>query len=442
MLGTQGRTCPECGRTVKSDQQWRRTRRRWKKAIVAVLAAAVIGVGPFWQVLLVRYVEHVPDTVLILLIGRFDDPTSENAVEEELFGRLIESPAWGISRWNRNALSRRQWRMLKARLDAAWGSGMSAQQDVAALFTQAPPTDLSVMHEEMLGLAHDESGLNLARLNQRLQIPNDVFLGGYEKYLNVEWLNMRAVDGSRARIYSLKSSSMCALYAVRQVGQHLEFAGAFSIHSKYTEPVIHVYEHDESIVEIGPISTGGTGVFYEYGAWCRLDGSGLQIAHDWCSGGTMYWGGGPYNYEHSTSAPVIGRDQQGGYVDLAITLTITNAQVSWDDPRCDVEDAAAVAELLDVFARTGMARYRWDATRRRFTLSERESAWTEAQVRGSFYDDALFVTQNFDTLVSFAIGDDPARRSWMRLVLTRLDDCAAKRRLVRKIESRLASDEK
>lgn len=438
MLGTPGKTCPECGCTVKRDSQWRRTRRRWKTASAALLASVFIAVGPFWKALLVLSVDYLPDTALIMLTGRisFDEPYPGYVFDNELRGRLQEGPDYCVSRWNRAAMWRWQWRLLAGRDEPE----MAYLQQVAEVFAQPPPARqaLVVTQEEMLALDHDATGTRVGALQERLQLPRDTFLVGYEDSLGVKWLDLKAADGAAARLYLISSMQLFALFALRREGDEWVFGGAYDIHSKYADPELRVLAEDETICELGSISTGGTGTWRGLASWCRVDDTGLRFVHGWATGGNEYWSNGPFNYEFSTAAPSVGRDERGMYVDHAITLTITNADVSWTLAQGDPADAAAVADLADVFQRAGVARYRWDDGDERFVLSESESAWTDVQVQGSFYDDTLFITQNFDTLVNLATGDDPARRAWVRLALTRLEESAAKRRLIQEIRLRPA----
>lgn len=436
MLGTAGRTCPECGRMVKRDRDWRRTRRRWKTAIGAMLLLPVIAIVPFWQWIAVRFVDRLPDTALILILAsdRIQDPIDAVTLEEELYWRLRASPVLCVEKWEREALWRWQWRLIASRNEPA----LASLRRVADTFGQAAPAQAPILtHEDMLALDRDASGARFGELVQRLQWPADAFLPGYVSRLSVKWLDVKVADGGPGRVYLVSSFQRFWLVATQQVEGQWRFAGAYNIRSKYADPHVHIMHGDDSIVELSSISTGGTGTQTGAAGWCRIDQRGLHFVHAWCTGGHESYGGGPFNHEFKVTSPVIGSDERGRFVDHTLTLTISNADVSWeDDDRCNSADAAAVTDLADVFERTGVARYRWDDGDERFVLSESESAWTDVQVQGSFYDDTLFITQNVDTLVSLATGDDPARRAWVRLMLARTQDSTEKTRLVRAIEER------
>lgn len=437
MSAAIGRRCPECGREWRRDRQLRRTHRHWRTAAAALLMAIVVAVAPFWKILLARGARYLPSTALILLDGRitFDQPSDAYLFDNELWDRLREGPNYCVSRWNREALWRWQWRLLADRDDVS----MTQLHDVAEVFAQAPPAPpLVVTDEEMLALDHDATGKRMAALEDRLGLPHDTFLPEFADSLAVRSLDMKAVDGSPARIYLLSSMQRFAIVGLRSAGDQWVFAGLYVIHSKYADPDLTVLPDDDAICELGGISTGGTGVWQGLAAWCRIDERGLHFVHDWSTGASEAYGGGPYNFEMSNTSTTIGRDARGRFVDHAFVVTISN---SWwqDDPRCDPADVAAVADLVDVFQRTGVARYRWNERKQRFVHSAAESDWTAYQVEGSAYntgddDDGQFITQNFDTLVSLATGDDPAKRAWVRLALTRLSDGAAKTRLQRAIK--------
>lgn len=69
-----GTPCPECGRKSKSPRMLRRTRRRWRWALAAVLllmTSAVVGVWP--QLQDGTWAKHAPTTVLILATPRIED---------------------------------------------------------------------------------------------------------------------------------------------------------------------------------------------------------------------------------------------------------------------------------------------------------------------------------------------------------------------------------
>ncbi len=436
MLGTAGRTCPECGRTVRRDRDWRRTRRRWKTAIGAMLLAPFIAIVPFWQWIAVRFVDRLPDTVLILILAsdRIQDPIDAVSLEEELYWRLRASPLLCVQRWNRDALWRWQWRLIASRYEAA----LAHLQSVADVFAQAPPAQAPILtHEDMLALDRDASGARFGELVQRLQWPADAFLPGYVSNLSVKSLDVKAADGGPGRVYLVSSFQRFWLVATQKVEGQWRFAGAYDIWSKYADPHVHNMHGDDTIVELSSISTGGTGTQTGAAGWCRIDQRGLHFVHAWCTGGHESYGGGPFNHEFKVTSPVMGSDERGRFVDHTLRLTVSNADVSWeDDDRCDPADVAAVADLGDVFERTGRIRCRWSESAGRFELSEAESQWTPAQMNGSFSDDSVFITQNFDTLVSLATGDDPARRAWVRLMLARLEDSPEKTRLVRVIQER------
>lgn len=382
----------------------------------------------------------MPTTVLVLVDGRVAFGSHDDAyhVDGALRARAMEYPALCVSRWNREALSRWQWRWL----DDPNNLALAGWQDVAPIFAQAPPTrPMVVAHEEMLALDHDGTGKLLGALQDRLQLPHDMFLPGYEDSLGVKWNDLKATDGSPARVYLLSSMQRFGLFAVREVEGQWVFAGTYDIWSKYADPDIRTLEDDATIFELSSISTGGTGTWTGAAAWCQIDERGLQVVHDWHTGGQEFYGGAPFNYEYTTARPLQGSDGRGAFIDQTLTLTITNANVSWDDPRCDPADAIAVNDLVDVFERTGRARYRWNTAAHRFTLSVNESDWTAEQADGWFYDDTVFLTQNFDTLVNLATGEDAAKRAWVRLVLTRLvitqsEDSTERTRLMRAIDKR------
>ena len=145
-----------------------------------------------------------------------------------------------------------------------------------------------------------------------------------------------------------------------------------------------------------------------------------------------------YNFECSCTSTILGRDKRGRFVDHVLTATIGNIHW-WETNRySDPADIAAVADLVVVFQRTGVARYRWNERRQEFVYSAAESDWTASQVGGSVYhigddDGDRFLVQNFDTLVGLATGDDPARRAWVRLALMWLGDSAVRTRLEKAI---------
>jgi len=435
MLGSAGRTCPECGYVTRHDRDWRRTRRRWKMGSVALLAAACIAVAPFGKTLLIHNVKRLPSTVLILIHGRIstDDPQYAWAFQNELPTRLQESPALCVDRWNRDALWRWQWKLLASRDEP----DMAYLQSVAEVFAQAPPAQVPIVtHEDMLSLDHDADGKRFGALLQRIQWPADTFVAGYESQLSVKWLDVSATDGAPARIYLISSFQRFWLVATRQAGGAWRFAGAYNIWSKYADPDIRRLEDDETTFELHSISTGGTGTWTGAAAWCQIDERGLHVIHDWVTGHEENYSHAAFNYEFSTSNPVMGRDDRGAFIEQTLTVTYTNGDVSWDESECEPADVAAVLDVLDVFTRSGRTRYRRDATDHRYLLSPDESDWTAAQSRGWLDGDESFITQNFDTLVGFATGDDPAKRAWVRLMLTRLDDCTEKTRVSRAIAER------
>lgn len=438
MSGAPERRCPECGHAARQPKHLQRTRRRWKAAGAALLITAGVAVAPFWNTLLVRYRSYLPNTVLILFQGRVTphDPAHRWAFHAELRGRLEESPALCVERWNRAALWRWQWKLLAAGDEPE----LDDLRSVAELFAQAPLEQPPlVTHEQMLALDHDDLGRRFAELNQLILWPVDTFLPGYESHLSVKWLDINASDGRPARIYLVSSMQRFWLFATRQVDDDWRFAGAYNIWSKYADPDIRLLDEDQTICELASISTGGTGSLLTATVWWRIDERGLRVVHEYFPDGHQYWGGGAFNFAVHCTASTTGMDERGGFIDHAIHVSIDNSDVGWNELSGTAADRESVAELAEVFTRQGIARYRWDAKKNCYLLSEHESDWRESQLRGQPYgyeSDALFITQNFDTLVDLATGEDAARRAWVRLALTRLQDSQAKDRLIKAMANR------
>ena len=67
MAGVPGLLCPECGREARAEKRLKRTRRRWRWAVGAVLAVALgLGTAAWPQYNSAMWVRGVPSIVLAL----------------------------------------------------------------------------------------------------------------------------------------------------------------------------------------------------------------------------------------------------------------------------------------------------------------------------------------------------------------------------------------
>ncbi len=129
MSATAGLKCPECGREGAGEREFQRTRRRWKWA-VAGLVVVVMGSGVVLRPQLQGGKWHawLPDTVLIGLVGRADEPWVYN----EIHRRLGDGASYRMAR-RPDVLWDWQWRMLTRRCAAAVDSHADSATRRAAL---------------------------------------------------------------------------------------------------------------------------------------------------------------------------------------------------------------------------------------------------------------------------------------------------------------------
>ncbi len=429
MQGASGDQCPECGFSAKSEKQWGRTRRRRKIGALAILICLLVGVWPFWRGLLRQSVGGLPSTVLIVLLNRVEEPL----IADELRIRVTESESGDLYRWNREALRRWQWELLADRYPKSAATVYASLADAARSFSKSENLVESVIRpEEILAVERDSTGSAFRRLRHRLQLPIGLIATDFWSSLTVKSIDIHDVSGVEVKVFLVCGVQSYEVWALRRDGEQWRFAGHFNVRSKYADPTLRVHPEDPTIFEIGNLSTGGTGIWVGSTAWCRVDEDGLQTVHHWGARGHEYYSRSPFNCTFSVLSTEFGRDDIGRYVRHTLLKTFSNDGITWGEaPLVDEPDIALVADLGMVFSRTGVACYRWDAQERRFIHSAQESDWTAMQMEFllSTYHE-IFIQQNFEELVELARSEDPAKRAWVRLVLTRLEDSADKERLV------------
>lgn len=121
MHAAESLRCPECGHTAKTDRKLRKTRRRWRWALMsAVVIFGASFLASFPRVKREGWVAFIPSTVLILLVGRTETTWPLRALEP----RLTEMPMLGrrtgvvVDNWERrrDALFAWQWELLSDRI--------------------------------------------------------------------------------------------------------------------------------------------------------------------------------------------------------------------------------------------------------------------------------------------------------------------------------------
>ncbi len=349
----------------------------------------------------------------------------------------MDSPGSPVWRWNRDALWDWQWSLLYGRTSTLSGGPFDLLTPAARVFAQPRPESAIVLTpEEILSLKNDPTGAAFANLNDRLQFPS-----GPARPLSIDSLAISTVDGAEAYLHLVTTSQgYDYLYATRRAGAQWLFAGALIVGGYTDRTAFNLLETDSTIGEIRlDYALSGIDNQWQNVAWVQVDERGLHCVHWWIAGQHIGPSGSPIaGLDIECEEPEVKTDTRGRFIDQMLTVSINNDRVIWTSDVGTAADRAAVADLGTVFARSGRIRYRWNATLGRFAFSRNESEWNESQIGGWSYwngvdKDAVFITQNFDTLVNLATGDDPARRAWVRLVLTRLADGAAKSRLQRAI---------
>ncbi len=154
MSATPGMTCPECGRTVKSEKGLFRTRRRKRGLVVAALflaASATCGALPWfsgggWK-------DRMPDTVLVALLPYLNNNSS---LLEELHNRI---DTWVLKSDDNPDLPPGPWRRFAARqcLTAMRDTTQVYRVVVALNLAGVLGDDYTVVRDRVLELTEDGS---------------------------------------------------------------------------------------------------------------------------------------------------------------------------------------------------------------------------------------------------------------------------------------------
>lgn len=172
MAGVPGLTCPECGRSARSERQLAKTRRRGRWAILALFLIAASGAASAWPV----YRDHgwvglVPSTVLVFLAPADPDGDSKPWSTPPGFparARPLPPNQWTLGLTPRamtlgERLSQEAWTRLQRGRLAAWQSRTFLDRCFERAGTQGPWTirflDRWPLGEPVLAQVHQNNSI-------------------------------------------------------------------------------------------------------------------------------------------------------------------------------------------------------------------------------------------------------------------------------------------